>query len=95
LIARLIVDLSFYGINDGMQFGRNLQRLLFKIRHANPKFGPVYMSKVDIADGFYRVILKPNTAPKLAVVLPQMDGEPLLVAIPVNHVANVRTLAVC
>ena len=42
---RLIVDLSFYGINadtvklaphEAMQFGRALERLLFCIRHANP-----------------------------------------------------------
>jgi len=61
---RLIVDYSFYGINqetvnlapkEAMQFGRALERILYHIRHANPKYGPVYLSKVDLSDGFYRV----------------------------------------
>ena len=88
---RLIVDLSFYGVNfdtqklappEAMQFGRALDRLLFRIRHANPRFGPVYMNKIDISDGFYRVWLTPHSAPKLAVVLPSRPGEDPLIAIP-------------
>jgi hypothetical protein len=87
------VDLSFYGINkdtvqlapqEAMQFGRALDRLLYKIRHANPKYGPVYMAKIDISDGFYRIGLTPDTAPKLAVVIPSLEGEPPLVAIPLS-----------
>jgi hypothetical protein len=35
-----------------MQFGRALERaLLFRIRHANPRYGPVYINKIDISDG--------------------------------------------
>jgi len=88
---RLIVDLSFWGVNDAtarlapseaMQFGRTLERLLYRIRHADPQYGPVYMSKIDISDGFYRVRLAPDDALSLAVVLPQVPGEPPLVAIP-------------
>ncbi|CAJ1940912.1 unnamed protein product [Cylindrotheca closterium] len=61
---RLIVDLSFFGINqesvpiapsDSMQFGRALHRILQRILQANPLHGPVYISKIDIADGFYRI----------------------------------------
>ena len=78
---RLITDLSFYGINDetvklapakAMQFGRALDWLLYQIRHADPKFGPVYLNKIDISDGFYRVPLTPDSAPRLAVVLPNL-----------------------
>jgi hypothetical protein len=64
---RLIVDLSFYGVNadtvklathEAMQFGRALEWLLFRIRHAkNPCYGPIYINKIDISDGFYRVDL--------------------------------------
>jgi hypothetical protein len=86
---RLIVDLTFSGVNaatvnlvprEAMQFGRTLERLLFHIRHADPAHGPVYLSKIDIADGFYRVWLQANAAPKLAVVLPSQPGqqEPLI-----------------
>ena len=61
---RTISDYSYFLINDetlklappeAMQFGRALQRLLGYIHRANPRYGPVYMSKIDIADGFYRL----------------------------------------
>jgi hypothetical protein len=60
----LIVDYSFWGVNnetvglsamEAMQFGRALERLLFRICQANPRFGRVYMAKVNLADGFYRL----------------------------------------
>jgi hypothetical protein len=47
---RLIVDLSYDGVNietlklalhEAMQFGRALDRLLNRIRHADPAYGPV------------------------------------------------------
>lgn len=90
---RLIVDLSFWGVNEhtvsaapseAMQFGRALDRLLYRIRHANPRFGPVYLSKIDISDGFYRIQLRPEDALSLAVLLPSMAGEPPMVAIPLS-----------
>lgn len=90
---RLIVDLSFWDVNqntvqhappEAMQFGRTLQRLLRRIRHANPRFGPVYMSKIDISDGFYRIQLGADDALALAVLLPSSEGEPPLVAIPLS-----------
>jgi len=90
---RLIVDLSFYDVNqetvktappEAMQFGRALDRLLYRIRHANPAHGPVYANKIDISDGFYRIPLDGNTAPNLAIILPALPGEPPLVAIPLS-----------
>jgi hypothetical protein len=53
---RLIVDYSFWGVNDetvilspteAMQFGCALECLLFRIHHANPRYGPTYMAKTD------------------------------------------------
>ena len=89
---RLIVDLTFWGVNDetisyvpkeAMQFGRSFERLIFNVRHANPSFGPVYLAKFDIANGFYRVPLDPETALALSVVLPRFHpSEPPLIAIP-------------
>lgn len=88
---RLIVDLSFYGVNqetlpiapsEAMQFGRALQRILQRILMADPRFGPLYLAKVDIADGFYRIALAPRDTLQLAVLLPQMIGEEPMVAIP-------------
>ena len=54
---RLIVDLSFcdvnsdtvnYAPNEAMQFGRALERILYQIRHANPRYGHVHLAKVDL-----------------------------------------------
>ena len=67
---RWICDLTFYGINDdtlplvpleAMQFGHALDRYLREILLSNPKNGPVYMLKLDIADGFYRMRSIPMT----------------------------------
>lgn len=90
---RLIVDNTFFGVNaatvelsprEAMQFGRTLDRILHKIRFANPKFGPVFLCKLDVSDGFYRISLSSSGALKLAVVLPPTEGEPQLVAIPLS-----------
>ena len=90
--ARLISDLSFYSVNDdtlqlappeSMQFGRALQRVIHSIVFANPAYGPVYLIKVDLSDGFYRVWLNLRDIPKLALVLPPLtDSTEPLVALP-------------
>ena len=88
---RIIVDYSFYGFNtdtaklapgESMQFGKTLERLLHTIVGADPKYGPVFLIKVDIADGFYRVWLNLADIPKLAVAVPCLDGDVPLLAIP-------------
>ena len=90
---RLICDHTFFGVNantvtrtprEAMQFGGALPRVLDAIRHADPSHGPVYLSKYDIKDGFYRVFLNAADAPALAVTLPHYDGETPLVAIPLS-----------
>ncbi|CAJ1938361.1 unnamed protein product [Cylindrotheca closterium] len=65
-----------------MQFGRALHRILQRILHANPIHGPVYISKIDIADGFYRIQLAPYAVPHLAVLLPQHPNEEAMIAFP-------------
>ena len=88
---RPIVDYSFSGINgetvslspaEAMQFGRALDRLLYKIHHSNRRFGPVYLIKVDLSDGFYRIRLTDTHLPFLAVAFPNLPHEPRLVALP-------------
>ena len=90
---RTICDYSFFGINDetlaqapadAMQFGRALQRILQRIHRANPRLGPVFLSKIDIADGFYRVWLKASDIPKLAILFPSREGEEQLVGLPLT-----------
>ncbi len=88
---RLIVDYLFSNVNaetvplaphEAMQFGRALQRVLSIIVHANRRYGPVHMAKIDIADGFYRVWLQIDDVPKLGVALPTAPGSRPLVAFP-------------
>ena len=59
---RMISDYGFFGVNDNtvplappeaIQFGQTLKRLLQRIHRANDVFGPVYMPKIDLSDGFY------------------------------------------
>ena len=86
------MDYTFSGVNEetvklappeAMQFGRTLHRLLQRIAHAEPSYGPVYLGKIDIADGFYCVSLQPHDLPRLGVILPTTTGEPL-VALPLT-----------
>ena len=88
---RTISDYSYFGVNDdtvpmayrsAMQFGRALPRLLQRIHESNPKFGPVYLSKIDIADGFYRIGLRPDGALRLGVLFPSRPNERQLIGIP-------------
>ena len=88
---RVIVDYSFFQVNDetvklapreAMQFGKALERILRKIVEADPRYGPVYLLKIDIADGFYRIWLNEHDIPTLAVSLPPLHGDTLLVALP-------------
>ena len=90
---RIIVDLTFHGVNqdtvqlaplESMQFGRTLERIIYRLRHANPRFGPTYLAKIDLSDGFYRIRVSTDTIPSLAVVLPHLPGEEPLVAFPLS-----------
>jgi hypothetical protein len=65
-----------------MQFGRALLRVLQKIARSDPLLGPVYLSKIDIADGFYRIAIRPDDVPKLAILFPNREGEEPLIGFP-------------
>lgn len=81
---RPIVDYTFSGVNDEtvrLAPGKALQRILNKVVHAHPVYGPVYLAKIDIADGFYRIGLYYRDIPRLGVILPT-TGSDLLVALP-------------
>ena len=87
---RLNVDYTFSGGVNGdtvalasreaMQFGKALQRVMHRIVRSNPRYGPVYLSKIDIVDGFYRVWLQLFDILKLRVALPTSPGAPQLIA---------------
>lgn len=63
---------------EAMQFGRALQRVLTKLVHSNPRYGPPHLGKIDIADGFYRIPVRAYDVPKLGVALPRTQGPPLV-----------------
>ena len=65
-----------------MHFGHALQRILQRMYNADPRHGPIYMMKVDIADGFYCVGLAPEDVPSLGVCLPPGPDGKTLVASP-------------
>jgi hypothetical protein len=88
---RTIVDYTFSGVNpeakrlahrEAMQYGHALERLLHRILHADAEHGPVYMIKIDLSDGFYRVPLRPADIPTLGVAYPSLPGAEKLVAFP-------------
>ena len=64
---RIVTDYTWSGVNeatrrlapDSMHFGHALQRILQRMYDADPRHGPIYMMKVDIADGLYCVGLAP------------------------------------
>jgi hypothetical protein len=82
------VDYTYFGLNqetvplapaESMQFGRALNRVLQRIVTDDPRHGPVYLCKVDIADGFYRLHLATRNIPALGVAFPPApDGTPLV-----------------
>jgi hypothetical protein len=81
---RTICNYSFFLVNldtiplapaESMQFGLALWRILTNIHKADHRLGPVFLSKVDIADGFYRIQVNANDVPKLGVVVPTDPGQ--------------------
>lgn len=87
---RPICDYSYFDVNantvllapaSAMQFGQALYQALQRIHEAHPRFEPVYLCKIDIADGFYRIGVCPKDAPRLAVSFPSRPGEQQLIAI--------------
>ena len=91
---RMISDYSYNDVNqqtlniapkEAMQLGRTLWRLLYRIHHANDRFGPVYMSKNDLLDGFYRLWLRSEGTHRLAVLFPSQPNEPDLIGIPLTN----------
>ena len=90
---RWIGDYTWSGVNSdtidiapmgSMQFGRALDRILRQIVTANPNLGPISIIKTDISDGFYRVSLRWEDIPKLALSFPHVPGLPPLVALPLR-----------
>jgi hypothetical protein len=49
--------------------------MLQKIARLDPRLGPVYFSKIDISYVFYRISIRSEDVPKLAIMFPIEEGE--------------------
>jgi len=56
--------------------------VLYQVHNANLWYGPVFLGKVDLADGFYHVALTLQAILCLAIVFPRYPGEEQLIAAP-------------
>ena len=64
---------------SAMQYGRALDCLLRELVYADPAIVYVYLLKSHISDGFYRIWLRPEDAPKLGLIFPfGVDEEPMV-----------------
>ena len=64
-----------------MQYSRALDLLLCEIVFSDPALGPEYILKEDVSDGFYRIGIRLDDAPKLGLIFPSGDDEDPMVAI--------------
>ena len=67
-----------------MQHGQALDCLIREIVYVDPALGYVYLLKADVSDGFYRIGLRPEDAPKLGLIFPSGKEEDQMVAIPLT-----------
>ena len=67
-----------------MQYGCPLDRILHKVVFAEPALGIVYLLKADILDGFYRIGLRLEDAPKLVLIFPSISDEVTMVDNPLT-----------
>ena len=66
------------------QYGQALDRLIREIVYGDPALGCVYLLKADVSDGFYRIGLHPEDAPKLGLIFSSGAEEDTMVAIPLT-----------
>ena len=67
-----------------MQYGQALDRLLREIIFAEPDLVYVYLLKADVSNGFYRIGLRLEDAPKLGLIFPSSAEKEPMVAIPLT-----------
>ena len=61
--------------------GSAMPRILDFLAHA-PSDYPVYLSKYDISDGFWRMVVAAGSEWNFAYVLPQEEGKPIKLVVP-------------
>ena len=63
------------------QLGETMPRILNFLAHAPSEY-PIYLSKYDVSDGYWRMVVAAGEEYNFAYVLPQPEGEPLKLVIP-------------
>ena len=58
---------------EAMRFGGALQRILRQVLTADPPLGPVYLSKVDLADAYMRLWVRTEDVPSVAFLIPKKN----------------------
>ena len=54
-----------------MNFGVTLHHIIRRVLMANPRLGPVYLEKVDLADAYMRLWVRLEDTPSVAFLLPR------------------------
>ena len=79
-IPGLIFDFTWSGLNDieerlspmeVMRFRGVLLRILKKVLTSDRRLGPVYISKVDLADAYMKLCVRMEDAPSVAFLIPK------------------------
>jgi hypothetical protein len=63
------------------QLGSTMPRILEFMAHAPPEH-PIFFSKYDVSDGFWRMVVAKGSEWNFAYVLPQEEGEPIRLVVP-------------
>ena len=64
------------------QIGQVLPRIIEAMAHAPTENGSILMSKLDIKDGFWRMVCRLGEEWNFAYVLPNKPGEPIEIVVP-------------
>jgi hypothetical protein len=65
------------------QLGKVLPRLIYALANLPDDASPVLLAKLDIQDGFWRMVVPDTTDYNFAYVLPQLDpADPIMIVVP-------------
>ena len=72
---------NLFPINN-MQYGSNLDRILWIIVFSVPTLGPIKLPKVDPRNRFYHIVMRPAYATNIGLTFPGTDNVEKLVYTP-------------
>ena len=54
-----------------MRFGGTLRRIIRQVLMANPRLGPVYLGKLDLAGAYMQLWVRFKDTPSVALLIPR------------------------